>query len=495
MSFRIKIKTITITKILFLFLLSLFFLNGCKDHGLDDIKNFFTGKKFIPFQESTPETVKPSQQILDVQTAFEKVAEVALPSVVNIYTNQKVRVRPFPMPFEDNPLFRDFFEDFFNDIVPKEKEYKSTSLGSGFIISSDGYIVTNDHVIRNADEINVKLYNKKTYTARIVGRDPKTDIAVIKIEASDLKPLKLGDSNKIKIGQWAIAVGNPFGLNGTLTVGVISAKGRSNLGIETYEDFIQTDASINPGNSGGPLLNIYGEVIGINTAIVASGQGIGFAIPISMAKNIIEQIISKRTVERSWLGIGIQKLTPELAESMGLKKTEGVLVNRVYENSAAEKAGIKEGDVILECNSVKLEEPSDLQKIVISTPIGGTLNLKIYREGKILSIQVRTDKMPSEEKIEKAEKAKNLLGIKVRDLLPSERLHSFYKSGVVVVEVEPGSPAESKIREGDIIFTINQKPVKSAKDFKQIVSSLRRGNVINMFLQRDNQTFYVAIRL
>ncbi|GAB4434136.1 MAG: DegQ family serine endoprotease [bacterium] len=478
-----------------LIVLSLLLFSSCKDIGLEDVKNFFTGKKFLSFQEQTPETVKPSQQILDVQTAFEKVAEVALPSVVNIYTNQKVRVRPFPMPFEDNPLFRDFFEDFFNDLVPKEREYRSTSLGSGFIVSSDGYIVTNDHVIRNADEINVKLYDKKTYSARVVGRDPKTDVAVIKVNASGLKPLKLGDSNKIKIGQWAIAVGNPFGLNGTLTVGVISAKGRSNLGIETYEDFIQTDASINPGNSGGPLLNIYGEVIGINTAIVASGQGIGFAIPISMAKNIIDQIINKGTIERSWLGVGIQKLTPELAESMGLKKIEGVLVNRVYENSAADKAGIKEGDVILECNGAKLEDPSDLQKIVINTPVGGVLNLRIYREGKTFSLQVKTEKMPSDEKIEKSDKSKNLLGVKVRDLLPSERSQSFYKSGVVVIDVEEGSPAESKIKEGDIIFTINQKPVKSAKDFKQIVSTLKRGTIINIFLQRDNQTFYVAIRL
>ncbi len=482
-------------KLLFFTVFAVFLFSGCNDFGFEDIKNFFTGRKFLPFQEPAPETVKPGQQILDIQTAFEKVAEVALPSVVNIYTNQKVRVRPFPIPFEDNPLFRDFFEDFFNDFVPREREYKSTSLGSGFIVSSDGYIVTNDHVIRNADEINVKLYDKKTYSARIVGRDPKTDVAVIKINATGLKPLKLGDSNKIKIGQWAIAVGNPFGLNGTLTVGVISAKGRSNLGIETYEDFIQTDASINPGNSGGPLLNIYGEVIGINTAIVASGQGIGFAIPISMAKNIIDQIISKGTIERSWLGVGIQKLTPELAESMGLKRAEGVLVNRIYENSPAEKAGIKEGDVVLECNGTKLEDTSDLQKIVINTPVGGVLNLKLYREGKTLNVQVKTEKMPSDEKIEKADKSKNILGIKVRDMLPSERSMSFYKSGVVVVEVEEDSPAASKIKEGDIIFTINQKPVKSAKDFRQIVSTLRKGNIINIFLQRDSQTFYVAIRL
>lgn len=479
--------------VIFFLLITMF--SGCDSIDLSFFKNLFSSKKTI-FSEQ-PQKITPPEQIINIQQAFEKVAEVALPAVVNIYTNQKVRVRPFyPMPFDDSPLFRDFFEDFFNDILPKEREYKSTSLGSGFIISSDGYIVTNDHVVRNADEISVKLHDKRTFKARVVGRDPKTDVAVIKINADNLAFLKFGDSGKIKIGQWAIAVGNPFGLNGTLTVGVISATGRSNLGIETYEDFIQTDASINPGNSGGPLLNIYGEVIGINTAIVAAGQGIGFAIPANMAKNIIEQIIKKGSIERSWLGVGIQKLTPELAESMGIKKAEGILVNRIYENSPAEKAGLKEGDVILECNGTKLEDPSDLQKIVIGSPIGTVLKLKVLRENKTIFIDIKTDKMPSEEKIEKSEMSKNLLGIKVRDLLPKEKKETFYKFGVVVVEVMPNSPADlAGIMEGDIIFTINQKQIKNSNDFKQIISSLKKGSIINIFLQRDNRTFYIAVRL
>ncbi|MCX7770168.1 MAG: DegQ family serine endoprotease [Proteobacteria bacterium] len=477
------------------FFLFLFFITGCDRADTDFFKNLFSPKKSTPTDQ--PQKITPPEQILNIQQAFEKVAEVALPAVVNIYTNQRVKVRPFyPMPFDDSPLFRDFFEEFFNDLLPKEREYKSTSLGSGFIISQDGYIVTNDHVIRNADEINVKLHDKRTFKAKVVGRDAKTDVAVIKINADNLPYLKFGDSGKIKIGQWAIAVGNPFGLNGTLTVGVISATGRSNLGIETYEDFIQTDASINPGNSGGPLLNIYGEVIGINTAIVATGQGIGFAIPANMAKNIIEQIIKKGTIERSWLGVGIQKLTPELAESMGIKKVEGILVNRVYENSPAEKAGIKEGDVILECDGKKLEDPSDLQKIVIGVPVGTTLKLKILRDNKILSIDIKTDKMPSDEKIEKSEITKNILGIKVRDLLPKEKKDAFYKFGVVVVEVMPNSPADvAGIMEGDIIFTINQKQIKNTNDFKQVVSNLKRGSIINIFLQRDNRTFYIAVKL
>lgn len=477
-----------------IFCLLIAILTGCEGSEFSFFKNLFSFKKSTTDQQ--PQKITPPEQIINIQQAFEKVAEVSLPAVVNIYTNQKVRVRPFPMPFDDSPLFRDFFEEFFNDILPKEQEYKSTSLGSGFIISPDGYIVTNDHVIRNADEINVKLYDKRTFKAKVVGKDPKTDVAVIKINADNLSFLKFADSNKIKIGQWAIAVGNPFGLNGTLTVGVISATGRSNLGIETYEDFIQTDASINPGNSGGPLLNIYGEVIGINTAIVAAGQGIGFAIPANMAKNIIDQIIKKGVIERSWLGVGIQKLTPELAESMGMKKAEGILINRVYENSPAEKAGLKEGDVILECNGTKLEDPSDLQKIVIGVPIGTTLKLKILRENKVISIDIKTDKMPSEEKIEKTEITKNLLGIKVRDLLPKEKKDTFYKFGVVVVEVIPNSPADfAGIMEGDVIFTINQKQIKNTNDFKQIVTNLKKGSIINIFLQRDNRTFYIAVKL
>jgi serine protease Do len=477
-------------------LILLFALIGCEDPAWQSIKGVFGLNKPQIKKDTPAQTVTPSPQILNVQEAFEKVAEIALPAVVNISTNQKVRVRPFSSPLDNNPLFKDFFEDFFRDMLPREKEYKSTSLGSGFVISADGYIVTNDHVIRNSDEIAVKLHDKRTFRATVVGRDPKTDIAVIKIAADGLSQLKFGDNNKMKIGPWAIAVGNPFGLNGTVTVGVISAKGRSNLGIETYEDFIQTDASINPGNSGGPLLNIYGEVIGINTAIVAAGQGIGFAIPVNMAKNIIDQIMSKGTIERSWLGVGIQKLTPELAESMRIKKTDGVLVNRIYENSAAEKAGIKEGDVILECAGKKLEDPSDLQKIVINTPVGSSLELVILRDGKTLNIRIKTDKMPADEKIEKAEVVKNAVGIKARELLPNERKGASYKTGVLVTGVEQYSPAEEAgIQENDIIFTINQKPVRTVKEFNQLTKDLKKGNIINIFLQRGGSTFYLAIKL
>ncbi|MEF3255135.1 MAG: DegQ family serine endoprotease [Deferribacterales bacterium] len=451
----------------------------------------------ITKEKSTP-IITPSEQILSVQESFEKVAEVALPSVVNIYTEQRVKVNPrFDFPFGDNPFFREFFNDFFN--TPRQREYKSTSLGSGFIITESGYIITNDHVIRNADSISVKLSDKKSYKAKVVGSDPKTDIAVIKIEAESLKPLKLGDSNQLKIGQWAIAVGNPFGLNGTLTVGVISATGRSGLGIETYEDFIQTDASINPGNSGGPLLNIYGEVIGINTAIIASGQGIGFAIPINMAKSIIEQIINKGTVERSWIGVGIQDLTPELAKSMGVKIEHGVVINKVYNNSPAEKARLKEGDIIISCNNTKVNTATDLQKIVINSKIGSKIECNIIRDNKDLKVTVITEKMPDEGKLSKeslSEIYEDRLGVTVRNLNEEDIQNFNHKSGVVITKVDPDSIGELiGLSEGDLIISLNKKPIKNIIEFKNILSKLPKYSIINLMVERDGDTFFVAARL
>ena len=292
--------------------------------------------------------------ILATQKAFSNVSKKVTPSVVNISTvSRKKVIQPF---FEANP----FFEDFFG--APQTRRDKS--LGSGFLISKDGYIVTNDHVVRDAESIQVKLSNDKVYDAKVVGGDQKTDIAVIKITAADLPVAVLGDSDKLEVGQWAIAIGNPFGLDRTMTVGVISATGRTNMGIETYENFIQTDASINPGNSGGPLLNVYGEVIGINTAIVAAGQGIGFAIPVNMAKPVFAQLIQKGSVSRGYRGVTIQPVTEELAQSFGLKQAKGALVNEVIKGGPADKAGVRQGDVITGLNGSDVKDPSHLQRLV-----------------------------------------------------------------------------------------------------------------------------------
>ena len=317
--------------------------------------------------------------ILSTQRAFSAVAKKVTPSVVNISTVSLTKQVPGFLEFHP------FFEDFFGS-APQER--RSRSLGSGFIISRDGYIVTNHHVVKNAESILVKLSNEKVYDARIVGGDPKTDIAVIKIAANDLPVSVLGDSDKLEVGQWAIAIGNPFGLERSMTVGVISATGRSNVGIETLENFIQTDASINPGNSGGPLLNVNGEVVGINTAIVATGQGIGFAIPVNMAKPIVEQLIAKGKVSRGWLGVGIQQVSEDAARSMGLLQARGAIVTEVYRNGPADRAGIKPGDLVVAFAGKEIKDPAHLQRMVAETKIGATVKVAVYRGGRKIEVAV-----------------------------------------------------------------------------------------------------------
>jgi Do/DeqQ family serine protease len=353
--------------------LSVVCLSGCS--GKSDAPLFLESKRKGGDADAPVKDVPTD--ILATQRAFSNVSKKVTPSVVNISTVSRKKSVPF---FEMNP----FFEDFFGG--PQTRRDKS--LGSGFLISKDGYIVTNDHVVRDAESIQVKLSNDKVYDARVVGGDQKTDIAVIKIKADDLPAAVLGDSDKLDVGQWAIAIGNPFGLDRTMTVGVISATGRSNVGIETYENFIQTDASINPGNSGGPLLNVYGEVIGINTAIVAAGQGIGFAIPINMAKPVFTQLIEKGSVSRGYMGVTIQPVTEELAQSFGLKQARGALVNGVVKGGPAEKAGILQGDVITSLNGTEVKDPSHLQRLVAETGIGKNARVAIFREGKTVELNM-----------------------------------------------------------------------------------------------------------
>lgn len=338
--------------------------------------------------------VIPDRSTLNIENAFVRVAEGVTPAVVNISTVGKGKSPRYSFrPFGNDPFFRDFFDRFFEGFPRAERQM---SLGSGVIIDKGGYILTNHHVIKDADEITVKLANKKEYKSRVVGVDPKTDLAVIKVNApEDLPVAILGDSDALKVGEWALAIGNPFGLDHTVTVGVISATGRSDVGIATYENFIQTDASINPGNSGGPLLNIQGEVIGINTAIIASGQGIGFAIPINMAKKVIGDLIKRGKVTRGWLGVGIQPLTPELAKSLGLSLEEGILVNRVMPKSPAEAAGLKEGDVITSVDGKKITDSRELQRMVAELEVGRMIELGLLRDGKPLSVKLKVGELPS----------------------------------------------------------------------------------------------------
>jgi serine protease Do len=430
------------------------------------------------------------KDILSTQQAFTTLVKTVTPSVVNISTvGKKKLVRPF---FESSPSFEDFFGERMRPQYRRE-----TSLGSGFIINKDGYIVTNDHVVRDAESIQVKLSDESVYAGKIVGSDPKTDIAIIKIHPKEpLKPAVLGDSNKLQVGQWAIALGSPFGLDRTVTVGVVSATGRSNMGIETYEDFIQTDASINPGNSGGPLLNIYGEVIGINTAIVAAGQGIGFAIPVNMAKGVITQLISKGNVSRGWLGVSIQTVSEDMARSFGLPKAYGALVNDVVAGGPAAKAGIMQGDVITSFGGNQVKDVRQLQRMVGDAPIGKKVEVGLYRDGKQLKVYVTTapaESAPSQSQ-KPTEREAGPLGLSVEDLTPDMRARGM--SGVVVTDLEPGGIAEdSGIQRGDIIVSVNQRKVRNIAEYQKTMKDATSRGAVALLVRRGNASIYFALKL
>ena len=422
--------------------------------------------------------------ILATQKAFSTISKKVTPSVVNISTvSRKKNIQPF---FEANPLFEEFFG------APQTRRDKS--LGSGFIISKDGYIVTNDHVVRDAESIQVKLSNDKVYDAKVVGGDQKTDIAVIKIVAADLPAAVLGDSEKLEAGQWAIAIGNPFGLDRTMTVGVISATGRSNVGIETYENFIQTDASINPGNSGGPLLNVYGEVIGINTAIVAAGQGIGFAIPINMAKPVFSQLIQKGSVSRGYMGVTIQPVTEELAQSFGLKQAKGALINDVIKGSPADKAGIRQGDVITALNGSEVKDPSHLQRQVAEAGIGKAVRVTVFREGKSLELSMTLASAENAPKQRQREERSGRQQDGDADLLGLVVENSEQGDGVVVADVARGGvAAEAGIKRGDVIVSINRRRTATAADYRKVVEQAGRGGSLTLLVRRGDASIYFAL--
>lgn len=428
-----------------------------------------------------------------IPASFKDVANKVKPSVVNISTVQVLKrsVDPFYDQFFDDDILERFFG------IPKGT-FKRQSLGSGFIIDKNGYIITNSHVVERADEITVKLYNQKEYKAKIVGIDKETDVAVIKINgADDLIPAALGDSDSIEVGDWVIAIGSPFGLEQSVTQGIISAKGRI-IGAGTYDNFLQTDAAINPGNSGGPLVNLSGEVIGINTAITSrSGgyEGVGFAIPINMAKKVYSDIVTKGKVIRGWLGVGIQELTPELAKHFKVK--EGVLISQVFKGSPAEKGGIKRGDVIIEFDGKKVVNYRELQNIVAQTPVNKKVKVKIIRDGKERYLEVIT----GERNIEKVyapaetEKKENDIGIIVGDITDDAYAQKS-TSGVVVLSVTPGSPADDNgVMRGDIIHEINGQEIKTAEDFNKIISRFKRGDEIVLLIERSDAMLYIAFKL
>jgi len=423
--------------------------------------------------------------------SFSPIVERVLPAVVNIRTTQIVRENPLMDFFDRDDPFYQFFKRYFGEIP---HEYQQKSLGSGFIISSDGYILTNNHVISRATRIRVKLlYTGEVYDAKVVGSDPKTDVALLKIKASRKLPtVALGDSDNIKVGDWVLAVGNPFGLNGTVTWGIISAKGRV-IGQGPYDHFLQTDAAINPGNSGGPLVDMNGKVVGINTAIVASGQGIGFAVPINIAKKLIPQL-KKGNIVRGWLGVLVQNVAPDMVKFFKLPDTSGAIVSQVVKGSPADRAGIEEGDVIIEYNGKKVNSATDLPYLVAFTTPGETVNIKIVRDGREIIKHVTIGKKPKKIALEREKESR--LGITVANITPyvKEEYNLKIDNGVVITDVREGSIAYlSGLKKGDVIIEVNRKKVKDVADFNEKIKKALKKKIILFLINRRGNQIYLSI--
>ena len=457
---------------------------------------------------TSPEQISPQAKSLlnAFSEAFQASAARINPSVVPIQTESIAKIHdPFGNMFGD-----DFFRRFFGDVPHGDMKQTQHSLGSGVIVTRDGYILTNNHVVDNAEKLTVELANKRKYTAKIVGRDPQTDIAVIKIDATDLPVATLGNSDSLKVGQWVIAVGNPFNLNHTVTAGIISAKGRTmpDLGAQ-YQDFIQTDASINPGNSGGALADLDGNVVGINTAIFSpnggGNVGIGFAVPINMARDVMRSLIDKGKVVRGYMGLLPQDIDPSLAKGLNLKTTDGALVGDVTKNGPAEKAGFKRGDIITEFNGAKISGSTQLRNLVAEAEPGTNAKVSVLRDGKPLDITVKLGERPAklaskdtEENSEDTDhKASEKLGFSVKSLSGEEADRLGYKDehGVVISNVKPGSPAEEAgLQPGDLIKEVNRQAVASVSDFDKAVRKLGDDDTAAFLVRRGENTFFVAIQ-
>jgi serine protease Do len=450
--------------------------------------------------DSTP--ARAAKAAIESPGSFARLAEEAAQSVVNI---SAVRVRtigpgqmPFEMPFGQQDAFKDFFEWFFRDQMPKEHRQKS--LGSGFVIDRDGLILTNNHVVEKTEQISVTLADESELPATIVGRDPKTDLALIRIKADrELIPLSLGESDRIEVGDWVVAIGNPFGLGNTVTAGIVSAKGRI-IGAGPYDDFIQTDASINPGNSGGPLLNTAGEVVGINTAIFSrtgGNIGIGFAIPVNMAKDLLPQLKEGKAV-RGWIGVMIQEITPGLKDKLDLEEEKGALVADVTSGGPADKAGIQRGDVIVSFAGKEIEEMNELPYLVASTPIGETVPVEVIRKGERKILEVTIEELEEEKKAPRVSKARADLGMRLKEITPE--LAKTYglpvTSGLLVIQVGSNTPAdEAGIRQKDIILEVEQTPVTDLETFNDIVSKHEKGDTILFLINRQGRTLYLTLEV
>jgi len=475
----------------------------------------------LPAKSSTPVSTQPensdnnddqsftSAEILNaISNAFANVAEKVNPSVVTIFTETHVKapsVAPFSSPFEEF-FGPDFFKRFFEMPAPGQ-EYVQRGLGSGVIVRSDGIILTNNHVVEGADDIRIRLIDGREFEAEIKGRDPKTDLAVLTIDAKDLPAITMGNSDKLRVGEWVLAIGSPLQpqFAHTVTAGIVSAKGRSGVGLTQYEDYIQTDAAINPGNSGGALVNIKGELVGINSAIATKTggfMGIGFAIPVNLARKVMTDILEKGRVIRGWLGVYIQNINKDLAKSLGLEKPEGVIVTQVQKDSPAEEAGLEEGDVIIGFNGKKVRNNTELSTWVAGAGPGAKVTLTILRDGKKKEIKVKLGELPEEEQVAVVPAKKGVfekIGIEVSNITPNLRQKfnlSKKVKGVVITGIRRGSKAERVgLQIGDVILKVNREPVENVKEFQKMMKKLKPGDSVAFYILRDKNRLFVAFSI
>lgn len=453
---------------------------------------------------ATPLRKAPSQDsvtfLKKLSDSLADVAEVAWPSVVNISTTSTVTAEDNFGDMFNDPFFRRFFGDQFGDHPAPKRKFKSASLGSGVIVSDNGYILTSNHMVKGAEDIKVIVYDKREFKGKIVGTDPRTDLAVVKINATDLPAAKIGESGKLKAGDVVLAIGAPFGLTQSITMGIVSAVGRSNVGIADLEDFIQTDAAINPGNSGGALVNTNGEVIGINTAIFSTSggyMGIGFAVPSDMAKTVMDSIIKHGKVIRGWLGVSIQDLTPELAKSLNIKQQAGALVADVVKDSPAEKTGLKRGDVIIEYDKKPVENSTSLRNMVSSTAPGKSVNMKIIREGKEQTVTVTLTEYKEKKTVRKAQYNNVLKGVTVQELTASikDKLNLPQNvNGVVITDISQDSPSQGILQPGDVILEVNRKEISGLNDYDKVVSKIGEKDSALLLVYREGGTIYITLR-
>ncbi|MDR5170934.1 DegQ family serine endoprotease [Methylobacillus sp. Pita2] len=445
---------------------------------------------------------------------FTELAEKQGAAVVNISVTQVMQSGPGGSPFQGLPedeALNEFFRRFGipgfpgaprGQGGPQQPEYKSQSLGSGFIISNDGYILTNAHVVREADEVIVKLNDKREFKAKIVGADRRTDVALLKIEATGLPKVTIGNPEQLKVGEWVVAIGSPFGLESTLTAGVVSAKGRA-LPQENFVPFIQTDVAINPGNSGGPLFNLKGEVVGVNSQIYSRTggyMGLSFAIPIDVAIDVSNQLKSSGRVARGWLGIGIQEITKDLAESFGMKNTNGALVAGVEKGSPAEKGGLEAGDVVVKFDGKAVNVSSDLPRIVGATKPGKQVPVEVLRKGASKTLSITLGEMPADKdevvpaSQPNAKPESNRLGLTLRELTPQQRRNLNGRNALVVVDAQ-GAAAQAGIRRGDLVLALNNTEVQSLEQFTKQVNAVQAGKTVALLVQRENNTLYVPVKI